>query len=154
MSGKVKRDGKGRFLPGTAAGPGNPRLRRLGSLQRAVTEAITPEDISRVLQTLRDLALSGDVGASKVLLERVLGKPTTAADASEFGGIQLGPINSIGDLTGAFQSVLGALSKGEIEPSAASQVVGILELTGRALERSELEARVSRLEQEQPVSTV
>jgi hypothetical protein len=74
----TKRDARGRFLSGTAAGPGrpvNPYARCLAVLKVGFSEALRAEDMAAVAKKLLKLALSGDIGAAKLLLATLVGPP-------------------------------------------------------------------------------
>jgi hypothetical protein len=74
----TKRDARGRFLSGTAAGPGrpvNPYARRLAALKVGFSEALRAEDMAAVAKKLLKLTLSGDIGAAKLLLATLVGPP-------------------------------------------------------------------------------
>lgn len=146
MHGEGKhRDSSGRFRKGNPGGPGNPNITRQSQFKRAVEEATTPEDILRVLQVLKDLALGGDVTAARTWLDRVLGKPTQASGA-EFDGIELPDISTASGVVEGCRAVFGALRQGSIDPSAAMQIGSVLELARRAVETQQLEVRVAELE--------
>jgi hypothetical protein len=73
-----KRDPQGRFLPGTAAGPGrpsNPFARQMAALKVGFSEALTAEDMAAVAKKLLELTLGGDIGAAKLLLAALVGPP-------------------------------------------------------------------------------
>jgi hypothetical protein len=73
-----KRDPQGRFLPGTAAGPGRPRnpfARQMAALKVGFSEALTAEDMAAVAKKLLKLALAGDISAAKLLLAALVGPP-------------------------------------------------------------------------------
>jgi hypothetical protein len=70
------RNGRGQFARGNPGGPGNPSVRRLGDLQAAVRDAVTPEKLREVLDKLQSMAMEGDVSAARLWLERVLGRAT------------------------------------------------------------------------------
>lgn len=74
----VKRDEKGRFLPGTRGGKGNPFAAQVNRLRSALLNAVSEKDVIEVVHALLDTAKGGDVAASKVLFDRVLGKPLEA----------------------------------------------------------------------------
>jgi hypothetical protein len=72
-----KRDGQGRWLPGSAAGPGRPK-----SLHRATLRgAITVADVKRAVKVLRKLMGSDDerirLQAASEILDRSCGKPSS-----------------------------------------------------------------------------
>lgn len=74
----VFRDRKGRFTPGNPGGPGNPLGPHVARLRAALLEAVTPADMHHIARILLSSAKAGDIGAIKLLLERVLGKPLEA----------------------------------------------------------------------------
>jgi len=69
------RDGRGRFAAGNRFGRGNRHFRAIARLRMAVAQAVTADDVLRVLRALADRAVAGDIEAAKVYLERVLGRP-------------------------------------------------------------------------------
>lgn len=69
------RDSGERFAKGNAGGPGNPHARQVGGLRKALLDAITPEDITAVIQRLLTEAKAGNIAAIKEVLDRTLGKP-------------------------------------------------------------------------------
>jgi hypothetical protein len=86
------RDPRGRFLPGTAAGPGrpaNPYARRLAMLKIAFAEAVSVEDMQAVARKLLGLALRGDIGGVKVLLAALIG-PVAPIDPDEIDRHEIG----------------------------------------------------------------
>ena len=64
----------GRFLPGNPGGPGNPQAARVAQLRAATLAAVTPAQMKRVMRSLVEKAIDGDVAAARLLLERCLGK--------------------------------------------------------------------------------
>jgi hypothetical protein len=65
----------GRFVQGNRAGRGNPLARRANQLRVALYRECSADDLAAVIRRLIDKAKGGDVAASKVLLERLLGPP-------------------------------------------------------------------------------
>ena len=76
QNGSNGRDSKGRFAPGNAGGPGNPRAVQREAWIKALTKAVTPEDIGKVVKVLVKAALAGEKWAIPELLNRTVGKPT------------------------------------------------------------------------------
>ena len=76
------RDGSGRFLPGNPGGPGNPLARQIGRLRSALHEALTVEDMGRVVRAMLQKAQAGDVAAARLCLEYALGKPMQGSVAA------------------------------------------------------------------------
>ena len=69
------RTATGKFAPGNKLGRGNPHAAHVARLRSALLNAVSEEDIERVVKALLDQALAGDVQSIKELLLRVLGKP-------------------------------------------------------------------------------
>jgi len=69
------RDSRGRFAPGCQPGPGNPLAGRVAVLRQALLSAVTPGDLAKVIRKLVALAQAGDLGAIKLLLDRIFGEP-------------------------------------------------------------------------------
>ena len=76
------RDGSGRFLPGNPGGPGNPLARQIGRLRSALHEALTVEDMARVVRAMLQRAQAGDVAAARLCLEYAIGKPMQGSVAA------------------------------------------------------------------------
>lgn len=81
----------GRFLPGNPGGPGNPQAARVAQLRAATLAAVTPAQMKRVMRSLVEKAIDGDVAAARLLLERCLGKEETTIFPSGGGMIVLPP---------------------------------------------------------------
>jgi hypothetical protein len=74
------RDARGRFAPGNAGGPGNPFARRVAQLRKVLLEAVSDEDLRVVAEQLVVKAKMGDLAATKLLLQYVVGKPAATVD--------------------------------------------------------------------------
>lgn len=61
------RDSAGRFVPGTAPGPGRP-----AGYARSFAEVVTPEALAEVLTVVLDAARKGDLRAADLILRRAL----------------------------------------------------------------------------------
>lgn len=70
------RDANGRFTSGNAGGPGNPHSRRVAEFRRVLFDAVTEDDLREIAMTLKEQAKSGNLDATKILLDRLLGRPT------------------------------------------------------------------------------
>lgn len=76
--GTAERGGRGengRFLAGNQAARGNPVAKKAQLLRVGLMRAVSSGDLRAVIRKLVDLAKSGDVAASRLLLDRVLGPP-------------------------------------------------------------------------------
>lgn len=128
-----------RFRPGQS---GNPRGRPPGSADRRTAlrrelEKRGPELVERAVQ----LAMEGDVGAMRLCLERI--SPPVREDPIRFA---LPPVNRPEDVPAAMAAVLAAVATGELLPSQAEALAGLLEAQRKALETHDLAARLDRIE--------
>ncbi|MCH8164626.1 MAG: hypothetical protein IH889_03360 [Planctomycetes bacterium] len=71
----VLRDERGRFIPGTAGGPGSPHVRKIAKLRSALIQAVSPADLRAIIGKLIEKAKAGDTIAAREVLDRCLGKP-------------------------------------------------------------------------------
>ncbi len=127
-----------KFKPGTS---GNPKGRPKGvpNPQARIRQMIG-DDLPRILATLRDRALDGDVQAASLLLSRCLPalRPTSAA--VELPGA--------GDtLSQRAEAIAAAAVAGHLPPDAAADLMGVLANQARIKEVAELEARITALEE-------
>lgn len=75
------RDEHGRFIPGTAAGPGNPLAARVTSMRKLIIGEVMDGDGARLkalIVKMLDLAKAGDVAAARLVLEYSIGKAPQA----------------------------------------------------------------------------
>lgn len=126
----------GRWQPGRS---GNPAGRKpgTGSVQqlRAQIELLIPE----IIQVLAMKAREGDVGAARLLLERVVPalKPVEAPQALQIAE---------GDLSSQAKSIVALAASGEVALAQASQLVSALGTVAKLIEVDELLKRVDALE--------
>lgn len=87
MSGQVERFGKrgerGRFLPGTTSGPGNPLAGKVYKLRAALYEEVGEDKWRKIVQRCIEDAAAGDPLARRELFDRLLGKPGLGIDLAE-----------------------------------------------------------------------
>jgi hypothetical protein len=74
------RDARGRFTPNNAGGPGNPFARRVAGLRKVLLEAVSDEDLRVVAEQLVVKAKMGDLAATKLLFQYVLGRAAATVD--------------------------------------------------------------------------
>jgi len=79
----------GRFATGNAGGPGNPHAPTVAKLRAAILAAVTPEDIDAIVRAMIQRAKGGDLGATKELLDRVIGKPADADLAERLDALEI-----------------------------------------------------------------
>lgn len=86
----VVRGPGGKFAKGNPGGPGNPHAATVAKFRGALLDAVSEADVQAVMRKLFDLAMTGDVPAMKLFLERTVGRP-----ASDTPGNQILIQNSV-----------------------------------------------------------
>lgn len=106
--------------------------------ERAQREAIRAA-LPGIIETLVELAKSGDTEAARLLMDRALPalKPQDQA-------VNL-PLGS--DLTQASAVVLAGLTAGALTPDQGAAIAGVLSALVRVREATELEQRITKLEE-------
>jgi hypothetical protein len=98
-----------------------------------------------VLQSVLTAARAGDMGAAKVLLDRIWparkGRPV---------GLDLPEMRTPADLAAALGAVAGAVARAELSPEEGAAVAAVLETQRRAIETAQLEQRIAALEAARP----
>ena len=126
----------GRWQPGHS---GNPAGRKpgTGSVQqlRAQIELLIPE----IILVLGAKARDGDIGAARLLLERVVPalKPVEAPQALQIAE---------GDLSSQAKSIVALAASGDVSTGQASQLVSALGTVAKLIEVDQLLKRVDALE--------
>ena len=138
--GKCGRNADGTFTAGNA---GKPRGTRHKATQAAL--ALLEGEAEALSRKAIEMALAGDSVALRLCLDRIapsrkdspvvfpMPRMTNARDAAEAAG-----------------AVLQAVSDGDLTPSEAAQVMGLVDSYRRTLEVTELEARLVALEVDRP----
>ena len=118
---------------------GNPAGRPKGSGEVGKLRASIAGQVPAILDRLAAMALSGDVQAARLLLERVLAplKPQ-----EEVQPIALPE----GSLTEQGRAVLAAVADGALAPGQGAALLGGIGQLARVVEIDELERRVASLE--------
>jgi Family of unknown function (DUF5681) len=135
--------GKQRGRPFQKGQSGNPDGRPKGS-RNATTlalETLLDGQATALTQKAIDLALTGDMAALRLCLDRILpprkDRPVT---------FTLPPINSAQDAAATVSAVLAAVGNGEITPADAGEISKLIESYVKAFETAELAERLERLE--------
>ena len=119
---------------------GNPSGKPKGALSPSgrIREAIAA-DLPKILATLRDRALGGDVQAASVLLSRCLPplRPESSVQSIKADGPTLGD---------RAEAIIAAAVSGEIPTSSAAELMSLLTGQAKILETVELERRIAALE--------
>lgn len=126
----------GRWKPGES---GNPRGRTPGTGPNAKLRTAIEKDLPEIIGSLVFAAKGGDVGAARLLLERVL-PPVKAIEQSA-------PIKlPAGKLADQGRAVMVAAGAGALAPGQAAQLLTGLGALAKLVETDELAARVAELE--------
>jgi hypothetical protein len=102
---------------------------------RAQVELLLPE----IIQVLATKVRAGDIGAARLLLERVMPpiKPVEAPQALQISG---------GDLSNQAKSIVALAASGEVSVGSAAQLVSALSTVAKLIEVDDLLKRVDALE--------
>jgi len=136
-----KQRGPGRPWPKGVSG--NPAGCKTGSRHKATiaAQALLDGESEALTRKCVELALDGDMAALRLCLERIV-PPRKDSPIR----VELPPMESPADLPAAMSSILDAVAAGELTPSEAAALAGLVETHRRALETSELEQRITELE--------
>jgi hypothetical protein len=129
------------FRPGQS---GNPNGRPKGS-RNAITlalESLLDGQAEALTQKAIDLALSGDLIALRICLDRIL--PPLKNRPIKF---VLPAIATIADAPKAIAAITTAVARGEITATEAADVSRLVETYVRAIEASDLEKRLKTVEE-------
>ena len=119
---------------------GNPAGRKPGSGEVANLRASIAQHVPAIVERLTDAALAGDVGAARLLMERVI-PPLKAAE-------QAVPLSlPTGSLTDQGRTILAAVAAGELAPTQGAGLLASLWTLGKLIEVDELERRIAALEE-------
>ena len=131
----------GRFQPGQS---GNPSGRPPGSRSRVLLalEAIGEGEAEAIVRAMAEKAKEGDAAAARAILDRIW--PPRKGARLQF---TLPEVASAEDLPEAIAVINRQVAEGEISPNEGTLIVGLLEAQRKAIETSELAARVSSLEE-------
>ena len=130
----------GRFAKGSNH---NPRGRPQGSRHKATpaAEALLDHEAERLTRTAIDKALEGDMAALRICLDRII--PSRRERTVNFA---LPPIEKAADIVAATAALASAVAKGELTPGESAAFSQLLGNAARAIEVSELEDRLAKLE--------
>jgi hypothetical protein len=121
--------------------PGRPK----GTKNKAglAAQALLEGEAEALSRKAVELALSGDVTALRLCLERLL-PPRKDRPVS----LDLPRIESVADVVSTSAALIEAAALGEVTPSEATHLARLVEVHVRAIEVQELEQRLARLEAE------
>jgi hypothetical protein len=146
MTDAAKTAGKQRGKPFEPGKSGNPAGKPRGA-RHAITilaEKLMNDEAEDVVKAVIQAAKNGDVPAARLVLERI--SPARKDRPINF---DMPAIFAVADLPKATHAIMGAVSKGEITPSEASELGKLVDAHVRAIEVTDLQERIARLEEAQ-----
>lgn len=134
---------KQRGKPFIAGQSGNPagKVKGTRNATTLVLEALLDGQANALTQKAIDLALTGDLTALRLCLERIL-PPRKDRPVSFY----LPPITSALEALTALSALLAAVSSGDLTPSEAAEIGKLVDGYVKATETNELAERLARLE--------
>jgi hypothetical protein len=144
VSESVKRAGRGRFTAGTRPGPGRPKGER--TRLAAALDAIAAADAEAVLAAVLEAAKAGDMGAAKLILDRLW--PAPKGRALE---LDLPPVEDAGGLVLAMAALVSTMADGTVTPDEARTIAAVLSEQRMAIETGDLAQRIEVLEEAAPL---
>jgi hypothetical protein len=142
MSDTGRKNGRktdGKFASGNAGRPKGSRHKTTLAIQALLDgegEALTRKAI--------DMALAGDTTALRLCLERIA-PPRKDAPVR----FDLPPMEGAQNAAAAMGAILASVASGDLTPSEATGIAGLVEAYRKALETTELETRIKTLEDKQ-----
>ena len=129
-------------VPFKKGNPGRPK----GSRHKVTlaTQALLDGEGEVLTRKAVELALAGDVTALRLCLERI-----TPARKDAPVLFDLPPMDGAASAAAAMGAILSSVASGGLTPSEASSLAGLVEGYRKALETTELEARLKVLEEKQ-----
>jgi Family of unknown function (DUF5681) len=128
------------FKPGKS---GNPKGRPKGA-RNATTlalESLLDGQATALTQKAIELALTGDLTALRICLDRILPPRKDRLVTFDFP-----MITSIAEAATTMSSILTAVAAGEITPAEAAEISKLVDTYVKAVEATELAERIARLE--------
>lgn len=128
------------FTKGTS---GNPKGRPKGSRHKTtmMLQTLMEGDAAAIVQTVINQAKAGDMAAARVIIDRLL-PPAKERPVS----LALPDTATPKGIAAAQNAILQAVAGGELLPTEATTLAGIIEARRRAIETVELSDRITLLE--------
>ncbi len=126
---------------------GNPAGMPKGTRHRAtqLAEKLMEDDAENIVRAVVNAAKAGDPTAMRLCVERLVplrkGRPVV---------FDLPPVKTASDIAGAVGTLATAMAAGELTTDEASAAASVIEMHRRAIETTEIEVRLQRLEERQP----
>jgi Family of unknown function (DUF5681) len=128
------------FKPGKS---GNPKGRPKGARNATTValESLLDGQATALTQKAIELALTGDLTALRICLDRILPPRKDRLVTFDFP-----MITSIAEAATTMSSILTAVAAGEITPAEAAEISKLVDTYVKAVEATELAERIARLE--------
>jgi hypothetical protein len=135
--------GKQRGKPFRKGRSGNPDGRPKGSrnVTTVALQSLLDGQATALTQKAIDLALIGDMAALRLCLDRILPPRKDRPLTFNFPAI-----TNAAEAANTMSAILAAVASGEITPTEASEIGKLVDSYVRAVEATELAARIERLE--------
>jgi hypothetical protein len=126
---------------GNPAGPAKGTRHKITML----AEKLLEDDRDDIVRAVIAAAKGGDPTAMRLCVERLVplrkGRPVV---------FDLPPVKTAADIAGAVGELARAMAAGELTTDEASAAASVIEMHRRAIETTEIEVRLQRLEERQP----
>jgi hypothetical protein len=123
---------------------GNPAGYHKGSRHKVtlLAEKMLADDQDEILRAVIEAAKAGDSTAMKLCIDRLVplrkGRPVV---------FDLPPVKTAADIAGAVGELARAMAAGELTTDEASAAASVIEMHRRAIETTEIELRLQKLEE-------
>jgi hypothetical protein len=145
MDTQGSRNSRGQFAQGNPGGPGRPRG-RASALRRAAEDAVSPEHIGAITRRAVRMALEGNLAAMMFVFDRTCGKPVEGPSEGVPSEIQMPNLSTAANCAAAIDRIAEGLCSGALDRETARVMIDVVQARIRAIETSELEARLADLE--------
>jgi hypothetical protein len=132
----------GRFVPGVS---GNPAGKKPGTRHRAtrLAEKLMTDDAEAVVKAVMAAAKGGDMTAARLVLDRIA-PPCREAPVN----LDLPRLETRADAARVLSFLLAEAGRGEVTPAEAEKLARLVSEHHKAVQLTEMEERMSRLEEE------
>ena len=104
-------------------------------------EALLEEGAEQLINKAMTMALDGDTAAMRLCLERIL-----PVRRDRLVHLDLPPIGSAKEISGAMSTILKAIGEGQITPGEGEMIANILATQTNVFVAEELESRLEKVE--------
>jgi hypothetical protein len=128
------------FVKGQSGNPAG-RPRRSKNRNTLAARELLDGEAEALTRKALDMAMNGDAGAMRLCLERVMAPRRESAVH-----LDLPPIRDAGDVAGAMAAVVAAVARGGVTPGEGGTLGRLLDTYIRAIEATDFERRLRRVE--------